>query len=183
MTLLHRLSQNKPAVLERWLRRIMDVYPADASDFFTRERDRFKNPVGFTTSREIEVLFSELLQDMNRDRLASSLENILKIRAVQNMPPSEAVGFIFVLKDVVKAEMADAGQEAGSVEEYLRLSSRIDGLALMALDIYLKCRERIFEIRLNEAKAERDRLSRLLKRSADAASESADRVHPADAKK
>jgi len=183
MTLLHRLSQNKPAVLERWLRRIMDVYPADASDFFTRERDRFKNPVGFTTSREIEVLFSELLQDMNRDRLVSSLENILKIRAVQNMPPSEAVGFIFVLKDVVKAEMADAGREADSVEDYLGLSSRIDELALMALDIYLKCRERIFEIRLNEAKAERDRLSRLLERSADAGSESADRVHPADVKK
>ena len=43
--------------------------------------------------------------------------------------------------------------------------ARIDKLALLALDIYMKCREKIYEIRLNEVKAEGERALRLLETS------------------
>ena len=40
--------------------------------------------------------------------------------------------------------------------------SNIDELASAAFDIYLKCREKISELRVSEAKAEGDRAFRLL---------------------
>ena len=42
--------------------------------------------------------------------------------------------------------------------------SKIDTMALLAFDIYMKCREKIYEIKLDEVKGERERLFRLLER-------------------
>jgi len=159
-----RLARKKAAVLERWLERIMAGYPADSARFFSKEKDRFMNPVGFNISREAEILFGELVAGMNRERLLLSLERILKIRAVQDIAPSEAVGFLFLLKDVVRdPEVTEPGSV--SPEEFVDLGARIDRLALMALDVYQGCREKIYEIRLSEARAENERLSRVLVRS------------------
>ena len=42
------------------------------------------------------------------------------------------------------------------------MESRIDDLALLAFDIYMKCREKLYDIRANEAK---NQVSRLLQRA------------------
>ena len=92
------LSQRKAPILERWLHLILETYPANSSSFFKQERDRFVNPVGYTISQGIETLYEELLQGMNFDKLSASLDNIIRIRAVQDFFPSQAVGFVFLLR-------------------------------------------------------------------------------------
>ena len=47
-------------------------------------------------------------------------------------------------------------------EALLVMESRIDEMALHAFDVFMKCREKIFEIRANEAK---NQVSRLLQRA------------------
>ena len=42
------------------------------------------------------------------------------------------------------------------------MESRIDDLALLAFDVYMNCREKLYEIKANEAK---NQVSRLLKKA------------------
>jgi len=165
MVLEHVLVQKKDAILEKWFHMILDTYPADAAGFFKRDKDRFSNPIGYTISQEIKNLYEELLNDMNTDRLTACLDNIIKIRAVQDFPPSQAIAFILLLKKAVREEAANELKESQTFEELLKFEAKIDTLLLLALNSYMKCRERVFEIRMNEVKAERERAFTLLERT------------------
>ena len=165
MVLEHLLPQKRAAILERWFQLILETYPADTSRFLKQEKDRFINPVGYTISQEIEALYDELLQEMNSDKLAACLDNIIRIRAVQDFSPSQTIAFIFLLKKAIREELTSEIKENRVFEELLEFEARIDKLVLLAFDIYMKCREKVFEIRLNEAKAERERVLKLLERT------------------
>jgi len=165
MVLEHLLPQKRAAILERWFQLILETYPADTSRFLKQQKDRFINPVGYTISQEIEALYDELLQEMNPDKLAACLDNIIRIRAVQDFPPSQTIAFIFLLKKAIREELASEIAENRVLEELSKFESKIDKLVLLALDIYMKCREKVYEIRVNEAKAERERVLKLLDRT------------------
>jgi hypothetical protein len=164
MILNDLLLKNKEAILERWFCLIMETYPTDLSKLLKKERDRFVNPVGFTFSKGIEAIFSELLNDMNREKLSLPLENIVKIRSIQDFSPSQAIGFIFLLKKAIQEVLGSRIQEKQVVEEWLKFQLKIDQMALLAFDVYMKCKEKIYEIRVRESKAEKDRAFRLLER-------------------
>lgn len=165
MALEHFLAGNRAAILERWNHLIVETYPPNTSRFLRRERDRFINPVGYTISREIGVLFEELVGGMDVERISSSLENILKIRSVQDFSPSEGVGFILLLKKTIREKLGGEISDVRIFEEWSTLESKIDTMALLAFDIYMKCREKIFEIKVNEVKGETQRILRLLERT------------------
>jgi len=116
-----------------------------------------------TFSQEIEALFDDLLQGAGvGENAVSSLDRIIRIRAVQEFSPAQAVSFIFLLRKVVRDELEDQVLENGMYQELLVFESRIDDLALSAFDIYMKCREKIYELKANEVKA---RTYTLLKRA------------------
>ena len=164
MVLEHFLAKKKAAILDRWLQLILESYPADASGFLKQEKDRFANPVGYTISQEIEAIYEELLQGMNSDKLAACLDNMIRIRSVQDFSPSQTIAFTFLLKKVIREELAGDIAERQAFEELLRFESRIDRVVLLALDIYMKCREKVHQIRVNEVKNDKERALRLLER-------------------
>jgi len=161
----HFLAQNRAAILERWNHLIVETYPPNTSRFLRRERDRFINPVGYTISREIGVLYEELLGEMDVDRISGSLENIMKIRSVQDFSPSEGVVFVLLLKKTIREKLGSEISDVRIFEEWSTLESKIDTMALLAFDIYMKCREKIYEIKINEVKGETQRILRLLERT------------------
>ena len=79
------------------------------------------------------------------------LDGIVRIRAVQDFAPSQAVSFIFVLKGVVRGELKNELLENRFSEELAAFDSAVDVLALFAFDIYMKCREKIYELKAKEA--------------------------------
>jgi len=130
-------------ILEQWIERTMQSYPSAALPFLAGQDDPFRNPVGHTLRQSLTILFEELQGTMDADSVASALDAIIRIRAVQDMTASQAVGFVFLLKPILQ-ELAPAHDSA--------LADRIDQLALMAFDNYMECREEIAEIRLNESR-------------------------------
>jgi len=152
MKIENLLSQKRAAILERWFDVMLETYPIDTSMFLKKQKDRFANPVGYTISQGIEGLFEELLQGMDSGKVSSFLDNIVRVRAVQDFPPSQAMAFIFLLKKVIKEELKSEIRENGLAEELLIFESKIDALALLSFDIYMKCREKIYEIRVKEVK-------------------------------
>jgi len=84
---------------------------------------------------------------------------------ISHFPPSQTIVFIFLLKKAIREELANKIVEKQAFEELLKFESRIDKLVLLALDIYMKCREKVYEIRINEIKTEKERALKLLERT------------------
>ncbi len=158
------LLQNKTPILKRWLDLILEIYPADTVALMRKEQDPFKNPVGATFSREIETLFKQLCEGVQNGEYRTSLDAILKIRSVQDFSPSKAVGFIFQLKKAIAETLKGEICREQNIEAWRAFQSRIDGLALQAFDIYMGCREKICEIRVNQAKVEKEMALRMMER-------------------
>lgn len=156
------LSQRKPAIVEKWLNLLLDSYPSESSALFKKNKDRFANPIGHTTSREMASIYDELLKGTDFSQDPSSIDMLIKIRAVQDFSASEAVSFIFSLKKVIREELGEMIAEEGMQEEVLALESRIDHLALACFDNYMKSREKIYELKADEIK---ERAYTLLKRA------------------
>ena len=160
------LLKNKGAVLDKWFHLILGTYPADTSKFMRQEKDRFANPVGHTITESTEALYEGLLQGMEADQLAGHLEKIIQIRSIQDFSASQTVVIIPFLKKALREEMKRSGIEITQVmEEWFDLESRIDQLSLVAFDIYTKYREKIYEIRINEIKKEKEKAFKLLERT------------------
>ena len=162
MKIEKHLAQNKAPIVGRWLDLIFETYPDDAQRFLRKQKDRFANPVGTTISKEIENLYDEVIKGLEPDRVSPILDRIIRIRAIQDFSPSQAVNFIFLLKKAIRLETSADMLKGQPVEDLTIIESRIDNLALLAFDIYMQCREKLYDIRANETK---NRVSRLLQRA------------------
>ena len=76
----------------------------------------------------------------------------MHIRAVQTLTPSQATVFIFALKKILREMFDKQLQDAGMVRQFLEIESRIDRLGLAAFDVYMACREKIYELKANETR-------------------------------
>ena len=163
MKLKKLLSQKRSIILKRWLDCILETYPADTKRFLKKQSDRFANPVGSTISRETEELYLELLdeRDIDPGRVSPILDRIIRIRAVQEFTPSEAVAFVFQLKTVIRGVVDRQTGEAGKGDDLADLESRIDRVALLAFEKYTECREKLHEVRNDAIKS---RTMKLLER-------------------
>jgi hypothetical protein len=137
------MSAREP-ILEQWIARTIQSYPPATVPFLAREDDPFRNPVGHTLRESLTTLFEQLQGNMDKDHIAPALDAIIRIRAVQDLTASQAVGFVFLLKPIVRELTPEPDQVA--------LSERIDRLALMAFDKYMQCREQLADIRLSEGR-------------------------------
>jgi hypothetical protein len=164
MDLKDLLSQNEAAILKKWFNLILETYPADTATLMRKDKDQFTNPVGSTLSREIEVLFKKLCEGSQNEKWQASLDSILKIRSVQDFSPSKAVGFVFLLKRAIGETLKNDICRESVMDEWLKFQSRIDELALQAFDAYMECREKICEIRINQARTEKEMAFRMMER-------------------
>ncbi len=164
MALGNILSQNQKAILKRWFDLILETYPTDTAALMRKDKNQFTNPVGSTISREIEILFKVVVESANPEKFSDSLNSIIKLRSVQDFSPSEAVGFVFLLKRAIRETAKGEIQKETVQDEWLKLESRIDDLALQAFDIYMDCRDKICEIRVNQARAEKEMAFKMMER-------------------
>ena len=152
MKLNDLLKQKKSAVLKHWLNTLLESYASDSRRFFTKQKDPFANPVGTTISRELEKLYDLCLLEWDTNQISSVLENIIRLRAVQDFIPSQSLSFIFDLKTIIKEELKQDILAYNLQSDIAEKEQEIDRLALLGFDVYSICRQRLFEIRVNEVK-------------------------------
>jgi hypothetical protein len=156
------LSEKKKGLVKRWLDLILAGYSEEASRFMGSKQNRFANPVGHVLAEEIEHILDGLIQGREADCFPGFLDPIVRIRAVQDFAASEAVNFMFLLKVAVREALGKEIKEKQVGEELLAFESRIDRLALLSFDIFMKCREKIYELKSSEVQ---NRTFRLLQRA------------------
>ena len=156
------LTENRATLVKKWVDLVLDVYPRDSHRFLRKEKNRFANPIGQTVAEEIQILYDELLRGDDGEKIAACLDNILKIQAIQAVPPSRALSFVFQFKGLVRKALPKGGTFNGAEEELEDFENRMDELALLAFDVYSKRRQTIYDLRVNEIRRE---VSRLLRRA------------------
>ncbi len=138
------LAGRRDAIFEEWLADTLDTYPAHTARFLRQEKDRFRNPAGHALREGCAVVVDELLGSMETVRIGEALDSILRIRAVQDFTAAQAVAFLFRLKRIACKHM-----DAADAREF---EERIDEVALAAFDVFMRCREQLYEARMNESR-------------------------------
>ena len=160
MSLKGFLRKKRSRIVKKWCDIVLETYPQESQSFFKKQKDRFANPVGQTISEGIACVYDELLEEEGSDKISLFLDNIIRVRAIQDFSPSEAIGFVFELKKIVKEELQDEIWDGQITEEWASFESRIDALGLLSFDIYSACRQKIADIKVDSMKR---RSSTLLK--------------------
>lgn len=150
MPVVRTTPRLRAALVERWAEKALAVYPGDTVRIFLSTSDPFRNPVGGTIRRDLAKLLETVLSGEPLEAAHEALDEIIRIRSVQELTARESVRFVFELRDVVR-ESASAIPNLSEAEPWLQ--GRIEELALRAFDIYVGCREDVFRVRANQQQA------------------------------
>ena len=153
MELKEALEKNKKRILAVWLERTLDSYVS--SGFFKKSQDKFANPVGANIREGLTTLFDILLAEGDQSAMQKPLDQVIRIRAVQEFTPAQAVAPILELKWVVKQVFKVDRQARELLPELEEFDCDVDRAALAAFDIYTACREQLYRNRLREYKSGR----------------------------
>lgn len=157
------LAENKTKMLNKWYQILLETYPAQTANFLKREKNQFSNPVGHNLYHGLEGVYDGLYQGLNLDEVLPFLDEIIRIRAVQDFTPAQALQFITNFKDILRKELSQE-IKGGRItyEELLEFEKCLDELMLLSFDTFAGCREKIYELRISEFK---NRTSRLFRRA------------------
>ena len=150
MSSAQSLAAKKQEILNSWFQATVDSYPAETARFVKNQKDPFANPVGQITYQSLATLMDALSAGAGREAMAKALDPILRIRAVQTFTPSKATSFVFSLKQILRQHLPGDGRDADG--EMNDLDRQIDEMAMAAFDIYVACREKIYELKATESR-------------------------------
>lgn len=138
------LGKRRQAVLDRWIESVINAYPDQTAIFLKEQPNRFANPVGASLREGLADIIDGVVAGTDPDDLRQALDLVIRVRAVQEFTPGDAVGFVFDLKDIVRDLVASSSEVP---EEFDR---NIDRLGLVAFEVYMGCREQLWSIRAKE---------------------------------
>jgi hypothetical protein len=143
MILKDLLTAKRGEILQRWLDRILEDYPPHTQTFFRENKNPYSNPVGFTLRKGMEGIIDQILRPLTVEEARAILEPVMKVRAVENLPALQAGKFIHPLREIVSELVKEEKKKDLPGPEWLDLNSRISQLALLAMNLYSECREKV----------------------------------------
>lgn len=152
LTLNKSLHAKKQQILSRWQSLAMSSYENHLLLNGKTKAGRFSDPVAYVTMDNTNKIYDLLICEENNAEILAPLEEICRLRAVQDINPSSALSFIPALKQLVREELKDEIKSGMYSDELTEFDKRIDDIARLAIDAYSSCRARIDEIRINEIK-------------------------------
>jgi hypothetical protein len=153
MSLLQQLSAKKAAISAKWFDVVAASYPADTARFLKGNQDSFANPVGQNSRQRLDTLIDLILTGFDAKKASAALDFIVRARAIQDFTPARAIRFVFDLKGILRDQFNEPVGDAQWHKERAVIEDRIDKLAMLAFDLYMACREKIYEIKANEVRS------------------------------
>lgn len=151
MKLSSILNEKKDKILSLWIDRTLESYRS--SGFFKKSEDHIANPTGSNIKDGLTKVLDLLLQGAAIEEYTAPLDKIIRIRAVQDFTPSQAVVPFLELKWVTRQVLSENKKNIPADLDLSTFDCDIDRVALAAFDIYTECRERLYQVRIKELKS------------------------------
>lgn len=151
MKLSDALQEKKKKILSVWIARTLDTYTSSA--FFKQSRDQIANPIGSNIRDGLTGVLELLLSGSGSEEFTPYLDKVIRIRAVQEFSPSQAVVPFLELKWIIRQVLSEDANTQSLVPELPGLDCEIDQIALAAFDVYTQCREQLYKVRIKELKS------------------------------
>ncbi len=148
MGLKNILSPRKTAILQNWFDRIVSAYPGEYQTFLKSQADPFANPVGCTLREGMGRIYDALLGGSDLRALRPMLEEIMKIRIVQEPSSDDVLSILPALRELLEEEARPLQKTHG--EELRKVYAGVDLLNEWSLEASRECRERISRIKAGE---------------------------------
>ncbi|MFH2036917.1 MAG: RsbRD N-terminal domain-containing protein [Candidatus Zixiibacteriota bacterium] len=145
------LKQKRAKILAEWIEEAYKSYPAETVKIFGKSGDPFQNPVGFTISDALNQMYDSIIKE-EMELTIPTLEKMIRIRSIQDFSPSQAVSFVFSLREIVHKNFKSENKDNNLTNELIEFNKEIDKLALIIFDSYMTSREKINELKINQAK-------------------------------
>lgn len=140
---------------------VFATYPLETTGFLRTRSNPFTNPVAHMTREAGNMLYDALCgEEVEPEVIRNSLERFVKLRAVQKFDPAKSMAVFYLLKPLLREKILPEMHARGQLEEYLEIESRLDTLALMGFDIYVKARDTVAESRIREIRNQHAQLAR-----------------------
>jgi hypothetical protein len=146
------LQERRDAIVQRWQEAVLSAYPADAAALFRSQQDPFANPLGHSVREGTRGVFQTILDGMDREKLRAHLDQLIRIRAVQQLTPTEALSFVFSLRSIVREVIPEAEADTRHRDGLTSFDGKVDGVAMAAFEVYAAMREEVSQLRVNEVK-------------------------------
>ncbi len=161
------LAARRDALVAAWRERVLASYPEEALRLLRRSPDPFSNPVVHRLHEATAAIVDLLILPVAAPGdLATALDPLMRVKAVQSQSASEAAGSVLLLKRAA----ADVLGDACSPRDRAAIDEACDALMLAAFDAYMRCRDELHAIRLRDV---RRRVAVVLERFAGTATEEA----------
>lgn len=157
------LIQNRDSILQEWIDQTINTYGPEMVRFLKKEKNQFSNPVRNTIITSLEKIFDSIFTGDSIDDY-KGLEEIIRIRAVQDFSPSDALSFIFDFKKIIRTEFLKIEQKSETIDEFYKIDQHFDALYRQAFDIYNQCRRKIQDIKMAEIKSRSERAFEILQK-------------------
>ena len=151
MELIEALTKKKKEILSLWIERTLDSYASPG--FFKKSQDPFANPVGVNIAKGLTDLLELLMNNADQPAYLKPLDQVVRIRAVQDFTPSQAMAPFLELKWVVKQVLSGDKETTPLLRDLDVFDCEIDRMALGAFDIFTECREQLYRNRIRELKS------------------------------
>ncbi|PIE59885.1 MAG: hypothetical protein CSA32_01695 [Desulfobulbus propionicus] len=151
MEVTEALCSGKKEIQALWLERTLTTYTS--SDFFKKAKNPFANPVGVNISQALNSLYDLLVSNAETEAMLPPLDQLIRIRAVQEFSPAQAVAPLLELKWVIKQVFSRQEETKALLSQLDQVDCDIDRMALAGFNIYVACREQLYQCRINELKS------------------------------
>jgi hypothetical protein len=153
MDLAEAFRCHRKKIVGLWVDYTLSSYKS--SDFFRKEGDKFANPVGGTLREALDALFALLAKNADPGEFRAPVDTIMRIRAIQEFAPSQAVAPIHAVKHITREVFAADKDRCELVNTLYDFEFAVDMAVLAAFDIYMECRERLYSVRIDEIRSGR----------------------------
>jgi len=144
------LVQKKGPVVEKWIKAIQKSYPPETAQFLKSQKNRFANPIGSSIQESVWPLYDQIIGEPDPEITKKYLDILIRVRAVQDFTPAAAVHIIFELKKIIRTELLKEVKKNHVLDSYLEFESKMDRFALLAFDVFMECREKVWQIKRND---------------------------------
>lgn len=155
---LQILRDHQEEIHRQWFDRMLSAYPTESRRFLERSDKTFANPVGANLYESLGGILVELMADAPQEEaIRQELSLIMRIKAVQEVLPSQACSFVPALKQIIDRVCSDEIRSGHlPYATLLDFYETLDTVTLLAFDYYAESRDLIYELRLAQIKETND---------------------------